>query len=637
MLRTLGIGRFAEVVCAIRVGPAGFRRLVALKRPHADNPAAVERLLYEARIGGLLRHEAIVATLDVERDAAGWYLVLEYVDGPSLAAVVQRYRSAAVPGAAPERMPTGIAFALALTLCVGLAYAHAAVDEHGHPLELVHGDLSPANILLTSYGHLKIADFGGASSVHEKAGLRTGRGTLGFAPPEVVRGDKLDVRADVFAAGAIIGAIFQTTAFGDDPRLAAILARATAAERDDRHPDANTLAAALAAIRPPQDPNEPPLSLFASESLGHIRTDTPSELHLAESGSLQTRPYCGLESFTADSAALFFGRESDVVRISRRVRTAPFTVLTGPSGVGKSSLLAAGLPAMLPDFSMLHVRPGPDPMGTLARVCGISGQAFGTSVDRFRGMFSEPTIVVVDPAEDLFTQASPADALMFASALTALASDGLARVILAVRADHLPALCDLEPLRDVVDGSVEPLSTPGRKELIAALVRPLEPFGYRFENEALVERIAAALVGRAGALACLQLCADGLWQRRDTIHRVLRASELDGLGGVEGVLMTHTDNVIEALAPSDRAIARAILGRCLGGGARFAVPVSTLLEADSANAMTRAVLAHLVDARLLVQGIDSESGSTDGRVDEVVVEPAHEVLVAHWQQRGRGH
>lgn len=606
-VRTLGSGSFGEVVCAEQIGPAGFRRLVALKRPHGSGPQAVERLLREARIGGLLRHENIVGTLDVGRDDAGWYLVLEYVDGVTLATVIDRHRAA-------EPIPAQGALELALQLCAGLEHAHRARDEHGSPLGLVHGDLSPANVLLSRDGHLKIADFGAARSALDEPGRASPRGTPGFGAPELATGAVIDHRADVYSAGAILGSLFAVSDADSLPAVGELLAWATAGRPDDRPATAGELRARLWTLRAALPPGEP-LAALAGSWTADVRTLTSDGADWETPPPLPPRPFRGLESFGAESAALFFGRQDDARRLADRIREQPLVVLTGASGAGKSSLLAAGLPAHLPDLAIVRFRPGRDPVASLARALGVDEEHVAAEGVR------APTLIVVDQGEELLTLSAPDRRAAATRALAALAASKTARVLISVRADFLAALCDVEALRGACR-TVEVLTLPSREQLTDALTRPLEPFGCRFESPALVDRIVTALAGQPGSLALLQFCADRLWDARDQAAGVLREADYEAMGGVEGALATYADGVLAELAPAEQDVARRILLRCLQGGTRHPVEVDALVRTDGDRAA--AVLHRLVEARLLTRRSEPDSGP--------VVEPAHEALIGHWRR-----
>jgi len=616
-VRTLGAGRFGEVVCAEHLGPAGFRRLVALKRPHADDPQAVERLLREARVGALVRHPNVVATEDVGRDDLGWFLVLEYVDGPTLWSILtdlQERRRALDPGAA---------LGLARQLCAALAYAHDLRGEDGEPLGLVHGDLSPGNVLISRRGQVKVTDFGAARTALTREAPGGARGTPGFAAPEALAGAPLDARADVFSLGAILRRIVSLTDLAQHPGLVALVERATASEPSARFPHAGALLDALDALGLAPGSHAPLLPQVAEEWTAALATLAEEVQSSSQPPLLPARPYRGLEAFGPESAALFFGRQDDTHRLALRVRQRPIVVLTGASGAGKSSLLAAGLPALLPDLATLSLRPGADPVGRLARAAALSREAVSALA---RGAaeppLPAPSLLVVDQAEELLTLASAEDRHTTLAALVALAEAGAARVLLSVRADYLAPLCDLEPLRDRVTGGVELLALPGREQLREALVRPLEPFGFRFESPALVDRIVSALVGQPGALALMQFCADRLWESRDRDGGLLREADYEAMGGVTGALTTYADRVLAELLPAEREVARRVLLRCLRGGTRSPTALTELVEAPWAGEHGARVVERLVSARLLTRRLDPESGP--------VVEPAHEALAEHW-------
>ena len=177
----------------------GFVRDFALKRLHphiADDDEAVQMLLDEARLAALIRHPNVVTTLDVGSDADGFYVVMELVEGSSLSDLVEK------AGALSPRIATRIV----LDVLEGLSAAHLARDEHGRELEIVHRDVSPANVLVGRDGVAKLTDFGVAKA---RARLRTTvgvevKGKLGYMPPEQLEGDLVDARADLFATAVVL-------------------------------------------------------------------------------------------------------------------------------------------------------------------------------------------------------------------------------------------------------------------------------------------------------------------------------------------------------------------------------------------------------------------------------------------------
>ena len=155
LVRPLGRGGMAEVHLAISHGASGFERQVAIKTlaPELAAEAELERaLIHEAVLGGGLHHRNLIAVLGLGVADGGYYVVLEYVDGGDLAARL----------AGPIAEP--LALHVVHEVALGLAYLHAARDGRGLPLAIVHRDVSPANVLVSTSGDVKLADFGVAKA-----------------------------------------------------------------------------------------------------------------------------------------------------------------------------------------------------------------------------------------------------------------------------------------------------------------------------------------------------------------------------------------------------------------------------------------------------------------------------------------
>ena len=201
--RRLGVGGMAEVHLAWRLGPGGFERKVALKRPLpqlADDEVAVGMFLDEARISAQLSHANIVQVYEVDRVEQTVFMALEYVDGPSLREVLKRARLAGAP------VPPAIAVRMVMDVLAALDHAHRCRDANGRPLELIHRDVNPNNVLLSLDGRVKLTDFGIARAATRIASTQTGivKGTLPYMAPEQARGEPLDVRADLFPVAAML-------------------------------------------------------------------------------------------------------------------------------------------------------------------------------------------------------------------------------------------------------------------------------------------------------------------------------------------------------------------------------------------------------------------------------------------------
>ncbi len=188
---------------AVRPGPHGFSKRVALKRiipALCGDQAFVRMFIDEARLAASLEHPNIVQVFDFGEDNGELFLAMELVDGTTVSRILRGVASAG------DAVPLGAALHIAGQCARALAYAHDACDPDGRPLNVVHRDVSPANLLVTRTGHVKLADFGIARAVIRKQKTATGnlRGKLGYMSPEQVRNKHLDARSDVFSLSIIL-------------------------------------------------------------------------------------------------------------------------------------------------------------------------------------------------------------------------------------------------------------------------------------------------------------------------------------------------------------------------------------------------------------------------------------------------
>lgn len=203
LLRPIARGGMATVYLARVRGEGGFERQVAIKlmHPHiAEDREFVAMFLDEARIAARIRHPNVVSTLEVDRGRDGLFLVLELVEGHSLHAILRHAIASKTP------IPLDVGVRIALDLLEGLHAAHEVEDETGTPLNLVHRDVSPQNVLVGKDGVARITDFGVA---HARSRLATTQGTslkgkVAYLSPEQLLGNDVDRRSDVFAAGIVI-------------------------------------------------------------------------------------------------------------------------------------------------------------------------------------------------------------------------------------------------------------------------------------------------------------------------------------------------------------------------------------------------------------------------------------------------
>lgn len=201
--RRLAAGGMAEVFVAKRMGPHGFEKRVALKRilpQFAIDADFVHMFIDEARLAARLSHANIVQVFDFGQHEGSFFIAMELIDGSN---VNQLLRAVALRD---EAVPLDVALHITAEAALALSYAHALRDDEGEPLRIVHRDVSPANLLLTRDGHVKLSDFGIARAASFEARTQTGqlRGKLGYMSPEQVLGRELDGRSDVFTLTTIL-------------------------------------------------------------------------------------------------------------------------------------------------------------------------------------------------------------------------------------------------------------------------------------------------------------------------------------------------------------------------------------------------------------------------------------------------
>jgi serine/threonine protein kinase len=199
----LGVGGMAEVYKATSTGPGGFERTVVIKRilpASSADPTFVRMFVAEAKILGMLNHPNVVQAYDFGEADGTLFLVLEYADGPSLYRAIQALR---IMG---RVMPVVIAAHFAHEICRALDYVHRLQGSDGEPMRVVHRDVTPSNVVLTSEGALKLLDFGVARYSATQAFSEHGaiRGKAAYLAPEALRGDPIDGRVDIFALGVVL-------------------------------------------------------------------------------------------------------------------------------------------------------------------------------------------------------------------------------------------------------------------------------------------------------------------------------------------------------------------------------------------------------------------------------------------------
>ncbi len=202
--RCIGRGGMGEVYLAKQIGPGGFEKLVVLKRiiPSGPHEAALTaNLLREARLAARISHTNVVQVLEIGRDEDSFFVTMEYVKGADLRLIFRACADAEI------EIPLEIACRIVGDISNALAVAHEGRDEDGTAYSIVHRDVSPENVLVSTDGVAKLSDFGLATPVSQLQQQRSNssrQGKLRYMAPETLDGKATDARVDIFALGVVL-------------------------------------------------------------------------------------------------------------------------------------------------------------------------------------------------------------------------------------------------------------------------------------------------------------------------------------------------------------------------------------------------------------------------------------------------
>lgn len=200
----LGGGSMADLYLARKISAFGFIRRAVIKqvkRSRPDYKQLQRMLLDEARATACFDHPNLISLFDVGENENGLYLALEYVEGTDLRRVNQKLR------ARKEALPFELAVYTASEVLRGLHHAHIAVGADGHPLDIVHRDVNPSNVLVATSGHVKLADFGVVrmrERIQQKTEPGLVKGKYAYLAPEYIAGEPCSVQTDIYAAGIML-------------------------------------------------------------------------------------------------------------------------------------------------------------------------------------------------------------------------------------------------------------------------------------------------------------------------------------------------------------------------------------------------------------------------------------------------
>ncbi len=603
------------------------------------DPDAKARFIHEAKAASSLDHPNICTIHDfVETDDGRLFIVMASYQGETLKDMIAR---------GPLNIP--VAVDITLQTLQGLAKAHR--------LGIVHRDIKPANVFVTEDGLVKLLDFGIAKLVGRTQVTKSGSvlGTIHYMPPEQLQGDEVDRRADLWSVGVVLYEMLTGrlpfTADHPPAVMYAILntePEPLAEMRADVPPElAQAVAKCLckATAERPQGVEELLLDLKPLASAGvtqTMRARTSGSGPLADAEFVQ--PYPGLASFTEHDAEYFHGRETQVESVWQKLRRGRLLAVTGPSGVGKTSFLKAGLiPAKPADWGVIVTKPGASPLLSLreALVRKISGDTEGivallresdpdtdvATMKRWRAHHGQ-ALVILDQFEELFTLCPLEEQERFAELLSRLTFEADVHILLSMRDDflyHCRKHPGLTPLFESLTVLV-PLAGPTLRN---ALIQPALDCGFQFEDETLVHEMMAEVEGERGALPLLAFAMARLWEHRDRDQGLLTRQAYEQIGSVSGALAQHAESMMDRIGADRHTLVRELFRNLVTAQGTRAVHdreqlLSVFPESDRATA--ESVLAELIDARLLTSyETRDEDGATRQRIEII-----HESLLKAW-------
>jgi eukaryotic-like serine/threonine-protein kinase len=203
ILKKIATGGMAEVFLAKRVGMKGFEKLLAIKRilpQFAENEEFIAMFIDEAKLAAKLNHRNIVQINDFGSQQGSYYIAMEYVFGKDLRSILRKSKERG------ERLPLAQCAYIITEAAKGLEYAHTLRDHFGNPLQIIHRDISPQNILISYEGEVMLADFGIAKAASKSTETRAGvlKGKILYMSPEQAWGKPIDRRTDLYSLGVVL-------------------------------------------------------------------------------------------------------------------------------------------------------------------------------------------------------------------------------------------------------------------------------------------------------------------------------------------------------------------------------------------------------------------------------------------------
>lgn len=665
----LGKGGMARVYKAYQ---PNLDRYVAVKVMHshlAEETEFVNRFEREASAVAHLRHPHIVQVFDFDNEHKTYYMVMEFIEGPTLKTELEERNLRSIPFTLPE------VTSIITDLTSAIDYAH----ERG----MIHRDIKPANVLFTGDGQAVLTDFGIVRMRGTPSYTMTGviAGTPAYMSPEQAQSMESDSRSDIYSLGIILyemivgQQLFATenplqilqkhikepvtfpvnTNTSLSPELESVILKALAKNPDERYQHGNELARDLRAA-----------AKLDSDSLGAVAIETVAvppqvddepftPVRTLASGTIVC-PYQGLYSFNEKNAPFFFGREQFTEQLVTAVNSQVMTAVVGSSGSGKSSVVFAGLIPQLRQedrWSINSFRPKDDPFQALAATLLPQLEPDSTVIDQLREInrFAEDIrckkielttiierilahnantnkfLLVIDQFEEIYTLCPDAetrdaflDILLIAIERQKIQGNPTFNLIITLRTDFLSQALTHREFADALQKADIKLGPMTRRELSRAIANPARRQGKLFEK-GLVGQILDDVGNEPGNLPLLEFALTELWEK--TKQGLLSEVSYREIGRVEGALARYADKVFKELTPQEQVQAHQIFIQMVrpGSGTEDTRRLATRTELGAENWQ---LVQKLATKRLVV--------TSQNPVGEETVEVVHEALIRGWEQ-----
>ncbi len=603
----IGRGTHGTVYAARQPGTERDVAIKVIRSELADSPEFVRRFEREAQLIARLEHPHIVPLYDFWREPGGAYLVFRLLRG----------------GTAEESMISGGRWSLDTVGRLVEQVGSAVITAHA--AGVIHGDLRPSNILLDTKGNMFVSDFGIASE--SPAGTDEG-----------VQVDIADLATTVWELLAGSPAVMSTwrsslpSLLDRLPELApgvdAVLGRATLPRN---HPDRfDSMADFVLAWRATVGPSAATLEIGDRRRTSSDRRLAARELTVRAASNIN--PYCGLRPFAESDARDFFGRAELTAALCAAVERSRFVAVVGASGLGKSSLVHAGMVPIARESArqIAWFTPGENPWAALhaalneIALVALDPQDLSGAIGVVAEQSSTGLLMLIDQFEECWTLMAEQKRDAFIDlVVSCIETEGAApvSVVVTLRADMYDRPLVHPRLGPLIADGTFPVTPMRAAELEEAIRLPAARAHVEFAD-GVVSSMVTEAVANPASLPLLQFTLYELFERR--VDGMVTSAAYDAIGGIAGATASRAEQLFDDLSPTQQNQARRLFGRLVAPGDGLPDSRRRCLHGEL-PAEVLVIAERFVEARLL-------AADHDPVTREPTIELAHESLLTNWSR-----